>query len=259
MRSPGIALALLLLAAASARAAQTPQSTPAPHPSNTSHLAQVDHCPLHVVSFMLVARGESGTLDRYVVALLLNGRDPVSANLAIPGLKNDILTPVVAPSGDKGQTISHYVIDIPRADNPTGMSVLGVLINGSTDREITCRQSVQLARDAPATALGSFDDSALGAGDLLFMQSVIEARVLHSGPALYSATPEQRKQASDAVIAVTVGAHGTILNTRVAQSSGVASFDASAVSAARQIVFSEPLFNGAPIPLEYLMTYRFSQ
>src|SRR5215472_8348907 len=68
VRSPGIALALLLLAAASARAAQTPQSTPAPHPSNTSHLAQVDHCPLHVVSFMLVARGESGTLDRYVVA-----------------------------------------------------------------------------------------------------------------------------------------------------------------------------------------------
>jgi len=245
VRRVGIALALLLLAAAPAR----PASTPRP--------AAADPCPLKVVSFMLVARGASGALDRYVVGLLLNGRDPVSANLAIPGVNNDILTPIVAPSGEKGQTISHYVIDIPHADNATGMKVLGVLVNGASEREVTCHQSVQLARDAPGTALGSFDDSALGASDLLFMQAVTEARVLSSTPALYSATPEQRKQATNAVIAVTVGAHGAILNTRVAQSSGVASFDASAVSAARQILFSEPQFDGVPIPLEYLMTYRF--
>ncbi|MBV8082561.1 MAG: TonB family protein [Candidatus Eremiobacteraeota bacterium] len=236
-----VVVALYAVTAPSARAATT---TP---------------CPLRVVSFMLVARGQTGAIDRFVVGLLLSGHNPVSASLSIPGLQNDILTPVVAPAGDGSESISHYVLDVPRADNATGLTVLGVLVHGPNEAEITCHQTVRVASSAPGSATASFDDSALSASDLLYMQPVAEAQVLQSEPARYSATPDMLKRAAPAVIAVIVGKGGTILSTRVEQSSGFPALDSDAVTAARAIVFSEPQFNGAAIPVEYLMTYRFDK
>ena len=55
---------------------------------------------------------------------------------------------------------------------------------------------------------------------------------------------------------MTVGAGGNIVAARVDQSSGYPSLDAAALSAARKTVFSAPQFDGAPIALEYFVSYR---
>jgi len=69
-----------------------------PATASPTPTAKPDKCALHVAQFALAERGASGHVDRYVVALLLSGREPVRADLQIPGLENDILTPVIGPA-----------------------------------------------------------------------------------------------------------------------------------------------------------------
>jgi TonB family protein len=219
----------------------------------------VDKCQLHAVSFMLIEQGRSGHVDRYVVALLLDGTDPVQANLEIPGLENDIYTPVIGPDLGGRQTLVHYVIDIPRAVAPRGVRVLGLLVHGRSDTALTCHSPAQLLAQAPAGSLASFDDTSLAGSDLLFLRPVTEAKVLQPASAAYPADDERAGHRATAVVGVTVGARGTILGAFVFRSSGYPSLDASALSAARHTVFSEPQFNGVAIPLDYLVTYSFGR
>lgn len=223
-----------------------------------AHKAVEDPCPLHAAGFMLVARGQTGHVDRYVVTLLLTGSDPVTANLRIPGLQNDIVTPVIAPDPSGVVSLNHYVLDAPTAAAPTGILVYGLLVHGRGDKALTCLQSVRLVTTAPAGSLSQLDDSALSASDLLYPQPVTEAHVLRSVPAAYPRSEEQRKHVGSVVVAVTVGAGGRVVDARVTESSGYPLLDAAAVGAARKTVFSAPQFGGAPIPLEYLLTYHFA-
>jgi TonB family protein len=218
-----------------------------------------DKCPLHAVSFMLIEQGLSGHVDRYAVALLLDGTDPVQANLEIPGLENDIYTPVIGPDLGGRQTLVHYVIDIPRAVAPRGVRVLGLLLHGRTESALTCHSPAQLLSQAPAGSIASFDDTALSGSDLLFLRPVTEARVLQPASAAYPADDERAGHHGIAVVGVTVGARGTILGAYVFHSSGYPSLDASALSAAKHTVYSAPQFNGAAIPLDYLVTYSFGR
>jgi TonB family protein len=213
-----------------------------------------DPCPLHAASFMLVAHGQTGHVDRYVVALLLRGSDPVTANLQIPGLQNDIASPVIPPDPNGAESLNHYVLDVPRAVSPTGITVYGLLIHGRGDRDMVCKQPVRLVTTAPAGSVGQFDDSTLSASDLLYLRPVTEAHVLQSAPAAFPAGGAQFS--GPIVVAVTVGAGGNIVAARIDQSSGYPSLDAAALSAARKTVFSAPQFDGAPIALEYLVSYR---
>ncbi|HME80610.1 MAG TPA: TonB family protein [Candidatus Eremiobacteraceae bacterium] len=215
-----------------------------------------DKCPLHAASFMLVAHGQTGKVDRYVVALLLTGSDPVTANLQVPGLQNDITTPVIAPDAAGGESINHYAIDIPRAVSATGITVYGLLVHGRGDHDMTCRQPVRLVTTAPAGSLSQFDDSGLSPSDLLYPQRVTEAHILQSAPAAFPASDAQIKHPSTIVVALTVGAGGGIVAARIDQSSGYPSFDAAALSAARKTEFSAPQFDGHPIALEYFVSYR---
>jgi TonB family protein len=217
-----------------------------------------DPCPLHAASFMLVAHGQTGHVDRYVVAVLLRGSDPVTANLQIPGLQNDIASPVIPPDPNGAESLNHYVLDVPRAVSPTGITVYGLLIHGRGDRDMVCKQPVRLVTTAPAGSVGQFDDSALSASDLLYLRPVTEAHVLQSASASFPAGDAQSKHAGPIVIAVTVGSGGNIVAARVDQSSGYPSLDAAALSAARKTVFSAPQFDGAPIALEYFVTYHLA-
>jgi TonB family protein len=216
--------------------------------------ATKDLCPLHAASFMLVAHGQTGHVDRYVVALLLRGSDPVTANLQIPGLQNDIASPVIPPDPNGGESLNHYVLDVPRAVSPTGITVYGLLIHGRGDRDMVCKQPVRLVTTAPAGSVGQFDDSALSASDLLYLRPVTEAHVLQSAAASFPAGGSQFS--GPIVVAVTVGAGGNIVAARIDQSSGYPSLDAAALSAARKTVFSAPQFDGAPIALEYFVSYH---
>lgn len=227
-----------------------------PAPTGT---AIADKCPLHVVSFMLIGQGRSGHVDRYAVALLLDGTDPVQANLEIPGLENDVYTPVIGPDLGGRQTLVHYVIDIPRAVAPRAMRVLGLLLHGRTETSLTCHSPTHPLALAPARAQVPFDDSSLPGSDLLFLRPVTEAKVLQPASAAYPTGDERAGHRGSAVVGVTVGAHGAILDAFVFQSSGYASLDASALSAAKHTVYSEPQFNGAAIPLDYLITYSFGR
>jgi TonB family protein len=220
--------------------------------------ATKDPCPLHAASFMLVAHGQTGHVDRYVVALLLRGSDPVTANLQIPGLQNDIASPVIPPDPNGAESLNHYVLDVPRAVSPTGITVYGLLIHGRGDRALVCKQPVRLVTTAPAGSVAQFDDSALSASDLLYLRPVTEARVLQSASAAFPASGAQLKNSGPIVVAVTVGAGGKIVAARIDQSSGYPSLDAAALSAARKTVFSAPQFDGAPIALEYFVSYRVS-
>ncbi len=217
--------------------------------------ASADKCPLHAASFMLVARGETGKVDRYVVALLLTGSDPVTANLQVPGLQNDITTPVVAPDANGGESINHYVIDIPRAVSATGITVYGLLVHGRGDHDMTCSQPVRLVTTAPVGSLSQFDDSGLSPSDLLYPQRVTEARVLQSAPAAFPSDAQIRHPAT-IVVALTVGAGGDVVAARIDQSSGYPALDSAALGAARKTVFSAPQFDGVPIALEYFVSYR---
>jgi TonB family protein len=220
--------------------------------------ASADKCPLHAASFMLVARGQTGKVDRYVVALLLTGSDPVTANLQVPGLQNDVTTPVIAPDANGAESINHYVIDIPRAVSATGITVYGLLVHGRGDHDMTCSQPVRLVTTAPAGSLSEFDDSGLSPSDLLYPQPVTEAHVIRSSLAAYQADATHLKAPTTAIVAVLVGAGGAIVQAKISQSSGDAALDGAAMTAARKIEFSAPQFDGAPIPLEYLVTYRFA-
>ena len=216
-----------------------------------------DKCPLHVVSFMLIGQGQSGHVDRYAVALLLDGTDPVQANLEIPGLENDVYTPVIGPDLGGRQTLVHYVIDIPRAVAPRAMRVLGLLLHGRTETSMTCHSPTHPLALAPARSQVPFDDSTLSGSDLLFLRPVTEAKVLQPASAAYPADDERAGHRGSAVVNVTVGARGAILDAYVFQSSGYQSLDASALSAAKHTVYSEPRFNSVAIPLDYLITYNF--
>ena len=203
---------------------------------------------------MLVAHGQTGHVDRYVVALLLRGSDPVTANLQIPGLQNDITSPVIPPDPNGVESLNHYVLDVPRAVSPTGITVYGLLIHGRGDRSLVCKQPIRLVTTAPAGSVGRFDDSALSASDLLYLRPVTEAHVLQSASAAFPTGGAQFS--GPIVVAVTVGAGGNIVAARIDQSSGYPSLDAAALSAARKTVFSAPQFDGAPIALEYFVSYR---
>jgi TonB family protein len=202
---------------------------------------------------MLVAHGQTGHVDRYVVALLLRGSDPVTANLQIPGLQNDIDSPVIPPDANGGESLNHYALDVPRAVSPTGITVYGLLIHGRGDHSALCKQPIRLVTTAPAGSVSQFDDSVLSASDLLYLRPVTEAHVLQSASAAF---PSSIKYSGPIVVAVTVGAGGNIVAARVDQSSGYPSLDAAALSAARKTVFSAPQFDGAPIALEYFVSYR---
>jgi len=115
-----------------------------------------------------------------------------------------------------------------------------------------------LVTTAPAGSLSQFDDSGLSPSDLLYPRPVTEAHVIHSSLAAYDASALHLKQPTTSVVSVLVGVGGEIVAAKISQSSGYATLDAAAVAAARKIEFSAPLFNGAPIPLEYLVTYRFA-
>ena len=219
----------------------------------------VDKCALHVVSFMLVGQGRTGHVDRYAVGLLLDGTDPVQANLEIPGLENDVFTPVIGPELGGRQTLVHYVIDIPRAVSPSGMRVLGLLVHGRTDTALTCHSPAHLLARAPAGSQVSFDDASLPGSDLLYLRPVTEAKVLQPASAAYPADAARAGHRGSAVVGVTVGAHGAILGAFVFQSSGYQSLDAAALSAAKRTVYSEPQFNSVAIPLDYLITYSFGR
>jgi TonB family protein len=216
--------------------------------------ATKDPCPLRAASFMLVAHGQTGHVDRYVVALLLRGSDPVTANLQIPGLQNDIASPVIPPDPSGAESLNHYVLDVPRAVSPTGITVYGLLIHGRGDRAVVCKQPIRLVTTAPAGSVGQFDDSTLSASDLLYLRSVTEAHVLKPAAAAF---PTGGAQFSGPIIvSVTVGAGGNIVAARIDQSSGFPALDAAALSAARRTVFSAPQYDGAPIALEYFVMYR---
>ena len=144
-----------------------------------------DPCPLHAVSFMLVAHGQTGHVDRYVVALLLRGSDPVTANLQIPGLQNDIDSPVIPPDANGVESLNHYALDVPRAVSPTGITVYGLLIHGRGDHSALCKQPIRLVTTAPAGSVSQFDDSVLSASDLLYLRPVTEAHVLQSASAAF--------------------------------------------------------------------------
>jgi TonB family protein len=254
-------LTLAAFVAAGLLAAQTPlgiSHVAAARPAATS-TPVADKCTLHVVSFMLIGQGRSGHVDRYAVALLLDGTDPVSANLEIPGLENDVYTPVIGPDLGGRQTLVHYVIDIPRAVAPRGMRVLGLLVHGRSDTALTCHAPTQLLAQAPSGSLASFDDTSLPGSDLLFLRPVTEAKVLQPASAAYPADDERAGHRGNAVVGVTVGARGAILNAFVFQSSGYRTLDASALSAAKHTLYSEPQFNGVAIPLDYLITYSFGR
>ena len=238
--------------------AQAGIGSAAPKPAPTS-TPIADKCPLRVVSFMLIGQGRSGHVDRYTVALLLDGTDPVQANLEIPGLENDVFTPVIGPDFGGRQTLVHYVIDIPRAVAPRATRVLGLLLHGRTDTPMTCHSPMQLLAQAPASAQVPFDDTALPGSDLLYLRTVTEAKVLQPASAAYPMDDQHAGHHGTSVVGVTVGAGGTILGAFVFQSSGYASLDASALSAAKRTVYSEPQFDGVAIPLDYLITYNYGR
>lgn len=232
-----------------------PTNAPTRRPS-TSPTPLVDPCPLHAVAFALVGHGSTGHVDRFAVALLLEGTNPVSATLRIPGLEDNVLTPVIGPAGGS-ETLVHYVVAVPRAVSAQGVSVHQVIVHGVKDVLMTCASPVRIVSQAPGSPQSSFDDSAITGSDLLYPRPVTEAQVLHSAAASYPGDQAQLGHKGVTVIAVTVGAHGAIYGARVVHSSGYPSLDDAALAAGRQTVYSEPQFDGAAIPLDYLITYRF--
>jgi TonB family protein len=218
----------------------------------------VDKCPLRVAGFSLLGHGQTGHIDRFVIALLLVGRDPVSANLEIPGLDNDVLTPVIGPDAGGAETLVHYVIDVPSAAGARGIRITGLIVHGSADSSLTCHSPMRLVSEAPGSAAASFDDSALPGSSLLFLRPVTEARVLRSSSAAYPSADFKLKHHGAVVVAVTVGTHGAVLRSRVETSSGYPGLDDAAVAAARLTQFSEPQLNGVAIPLDYLVRYNFA-
>lgn len=216
----------------------------------------VDKCPLHVEQFMLVARGQTAHVDRYVVGLTLTGRSPVSASLAIPGLDQDILTPVIGPSPGSTETLVHYVVDLPRALAAQAIRVQGVLVHGTSEAAITCHSAPYLVSQSPRVA--TVDDSVLPGSDLIYPQTVTEARVVQTASAVYPGTEKQLKHEGSAIVVVTVGAQGTVIGARIEKSTGYRALDESALAAAKRLVYSEPQFAGAAIPLDYFVTYSFS-
>jgi len=239
-----------------------PRASASPHAASrpsASGAQTADPCPLHAVSFMQIGQGSTGHVDRYVVGLLLDGTDPVSANLEIPGLENDVYTPVIGPELGGNQTLVHYVIDIPRAVSPAGVRVYGLLLHGRTDKAMACRSPERLLAQTPAGTRSTFNDATLPGSDLLFLRPVTEAKVLQPASAAYPSDDQRAGHRGSAVVGVTVGARGAILGAFVYKSSGYQSLDAAALHAARQTVYSEPQFGGAAIPLDYLITYNFGR
>lgn len=216
----------------------------------------VDPCPLHAIEFSLAGQGNTGHVDRYVVGLMLSGKDPVTASLQIPGVDQTLITPVVGADLEGRAMIVHYAIDIPRAAAAQSVRVLGILLHGATEREVTCRSGQRLLSPTIASALTRFDDARLPGSDIFYPRPVTEPRVLRSQAAIFAPAAALRAR-GPAMVDVTIGAHGAVLAERLEASSGAAELDQSALSAAKRTVFSEPQFDGAPIAVEYLISYTF--
>ena len=216
----------------------------------------VDPCPLHAVEFSLAGLGSSGRIDRYVIGLMLTGKDPVTASLRIPGVDQTLITPVIGADLMGRAMLVHYAIDIPRAAGAQSVRVAGILLHAATERAVTCKSGQRLlSPDLPAAQI-SFDDALVPGSDLLYPRPVIEPRVMHSFAAVFAAGAGKRAN-GPAVVNVTVGPQGTVLAERIESSSGDAELDKAALDAAKLTVFNGPLFAGAPISVEYLVTYNF--
>jgi TonB family protein len=224
-------------------------------PSSPALKPSTDPCPLHAVQFSLAAQGNTGHIDRYVVGLMLTGKDPVTASLQIPGLDEALLTPVIGADPQGRSMLVHYVVDIPRAVGAQSVRVLGILLHAATEREVTCKSPQRLVQSVPAAQM-RFDDATLPGSDMLYLRQATEARVIRTSAAIFPASAAKRAQAP-AVVAVTVGAQGAVLAERIESTSGDAELDRSALTAAKHSVFSEPQFDGAPIALDYLLTFTF--
>jgi len=241
----GIMLASIVLAAGA--------GTPQPKPAKPA----VDPCPLHAVEFSLAGQGSSGRIDRYVIGLLLSGKDPVTASLQIPGLDQAVLTPVIGADLQGRAMLVHYVVDLPRAVGAQSVRVLGILLHAATEREITCKSDQRLLSPEVPGARYSFDDANLSGSDMMYPRQVTEPRVVRSQAAVFPPGAESRAH-GPAVVDVTIGTRGAVLNARIESSSGNAELDKSALDAAKHTVFTEPQFDGAPIAVEYLITYSFA-
>lgn len=239
---------MLLFCAGAALAAAKPTGKP----------ASGDPCPLHAIEFSLAGQGITGHVDRYVVGLMLSGKDPVTASLQIPGVDQTLITPVVGADLLGRAMIVHYAVDIPRAAAAQSVRVLGILLHGTSERELDCKSGQRLLSPIVAAAVTRFDDTNLPFSDLLYPRPVLEPRVERSQAALFAPSAAHRAR-GPAVVAVTIGTRGAVLAERLESSCGDDALDKSALDAAKHTLFSEPQFEGAPIAVEYLITYNFSR
>ena len=260
VRATALAAGVVMLSCMPVWSTATPQpSATTPRPSAaTPQPAKpvVDPCPVHAVEFSLAGQGSGGRIDRYVIGLLLTGKDPVTASLRIPGVDQTLITPVIGADLMGRDMLAHYAIDIPRAAGAQSVRVVGILLHGATERAVTCKSGQRLlSPDLPAAQV-SFDDGLVQGSDLLYPRPVTEPRVMRSYKAVFPAGAGKRAQ-GPAVVNVTVGPEGAVLATRIESSSGDAELDAAALDAAKLTVFTGALLAGVPISVEYLITYNF--
>lgn len=61
-----------------------------------------------------------------------------------------------------------------------------------------------------------------------------------------------------AVVLVTIGTDGSLLDASIAESSGNANLDAAALAAARASLYTAPMQDGKPVEEQYKIVYEFS-
>ena len=89
-------------------------------------------------------------------------------------------------------------------------------------------------------------------------EMVVEARFVHEAQPDYPEIAKEQNAQGTAVVLATIGPSGSVLSTRIDQSTGNKLLDGAALAAARQSTFQPPMINGKPATETYRLVYTFA-
>jgi TonB family protein len=89
-------------------------------------------------------------------------------------------------------------------------------------------------------------------------EMVVEARFVHQAQPDYPEVAKAQNAEGTAVVFATIGPSGSVISTRIDQSTGNKLLDAAALVAARDSTFEPPMINGKPATETYRLVYTFA-
>ena len=260
---------------------QSAQPNPNALPSEKS-LGVVKACPVSIRDFSISGVGATHHVLEYRVGVRGSGRTPMVADLVVSGdneasehhiavggvdastdaivfdwsswtLKH-VGVAAVELNGQRSECDSSDIVDLTK--RASLISDAGATREpGEEDMSASLLAELAPMDDAARGYMPVFDDSALVPSATGY--ALREARVLKHVMPYYPDVARETGEQGDALLAVVVGAGGSVLRADVVRSDASPMLNGAALNAAHQTPYSEPLLAGAPAVRTYLIVMSF--